>query len=101
MAFNPIVDEEKCAGCEECVDVCPVEVFEMQDEAYREQVLPASVSARVVIEAGVTEAWWRYAGPAGRVIGIDRFGESAPANELFEHFGFSTGNVVAVARELI
>ncbi|MEJ2127325.1 MAG: transketolase [Woeseiaceae bacterium] len=78
-----------------------VELFDAQDDAYREQVLPASVKARVVIEAGVTESWWRYAGPAGRVIGIDCFGKSAPAKELFEYFGFSTSNVVAVARELI
>jgi transketolase len=78
-----------------------VEVFEAQDEAYRASVLPASVTARVVIEAGVTDAWWRIAGPGGRVIGLDRFGESAPAGELFEHFGFSTDNVVRVARELI
>jgi len=78
-----------------------VELFEAQEPSYREHVLPASVTARVVIEAGVTETWWRYAGPAGRVIGLDRFGESAPANELFEHFGFSTDNVVAVAREII
>jgi transketolase len=78
-----------------------VDLFQAQDAAYREQVLPAAVTARVVIEAGVTESWWRYAGPAGRVIGLDCFGESAPANELFEHFGFSTENVVAVARELI
>jgi transketolase len=78
-----------------------VDLFQTQDAAYREQVLPAATTARVVIEAGVTETWWRYAGSAGRVIGLDRFGESAPANELFEHFGFSTDNVVAVARELI
>jgi transketolase len=78
-----------------------VELFDAQDEAYREQVLPASVTARVVIEAGVTGTWWRHAGQAGRVIGLDRFGESAPANELFEHFGFSTDNVVAVAKELL
>ncbi len=78
-----------------------VDLFQAQDTAYREQVLPAAVTARVVIEAGVTETWWRYAGPAGRVVGLDRFGESAPANELFEHFGFSTDNVVAVAREII
>ena len=78
-----------------------VEAFEAQDETYRESVLPAAVTARVVIEAGVADAWWRYAGPAGRVIGMDRFGESAPAPELFEHFGFSTDNVVKVARELL
>jgi transketolase len=78
-----------------------VEVFDAQDEDYRESVLPAAVTARVVIEAGVTETWWRFAGPKGRVIGMDRFGESAPAPELFEHFGFSTDNVVKVARKLL
>ena len=76
-----------------------VELFADQDPGYQEQVLPSSVSARVVIEAGATATWWRYAGSAGRVIGIDRFGESAPAGELFEHFGFSVDNVVRVARE--
>ncbi len=77
------------------------DLFDAQQEAYREQVLPTAVTARVVIEAGVTEAWWRYAGSKGRVIGLDRFGESAPANELFEYFGFSTENVVAIAKELL
>jgi transketolase len=77
------------------------DLFDAQDADYREQVLPAAVSARVVIEAGVTGGWWRYAGNDGRVIGLDRFGESAPANELFEHFGFSTSNVVAIAKELL
>ena len=77
------------------------DLFDAQDEAYRESVLPPSVSARVAIEAGVTEGWWRYVGDRGRVIGIDRFGESAPANELFEHFGFSTGNVVTVAKDAL
>jgi len=77
------------------------DLFDAQDEGYREQVLPAGVSARVVIEAGVTEGWWRYAGDNGRVIGLDRFGESAPASELFEHFGFSTSNVVAIAKEIL
>jgi transketolase len=78
-----------------------VELFAEQDSGYQEQVLPSSVSARVVIEAGATATWWRYAGSNGRVIGIDRFGESAPAGELFEHFGFSVDNVVAVATDII
>jgi transketolase len=77
------------------------QLFDAQDAGYREQVLPEAVSARVVIEAGVTDCWWRYAGPTGRVIGLDRFGLSAPAGELFEHFGFSTSNVVEVARSVI
>jgi transketolase len=77
------------------------ELFDAQDADYREQVLPAAVTARVAIEAGVTEGWWRYVGPQGRVVGLDRFGESAPADKLFEHFGFSTDNVVAVAKETL
>jgi len=77
------------------------DLFDAQDETYRDQVLPAAVTARVVIEAGVTESWWRYAGSQGRVIGLDRFGESAPAEKLFEHFGFSTSNVVAIAKETL
>lgn len=77
------------------------DAFDAQEDGYREAVLPKSVTARVVIEAGVTETWWRYAGAAGKVIGLDRFGESAPADELFEHFGFSTDNVVAVAKDVL
>ncbi|MDH3545646.1 MAG: transketolase, partial [Gammaproteobacteria bacterium] len=74
------------------------QLFDAQDDGYCEQVLPAAVTARVVIEAGVTEMWWRYAGSAGRIIGLDRFGKSAPASELFAHFGFSTDHVVEVAK---
>jgi len=83
------------------VSMPSTDVFDAQDADYRESVLPAAITARVVIEAGVTETWWRYAGSEGRVIGLDRFGESAPANELFEHFGFSTGNVVDVAKDVL
>ena len=77
------------------------DLFDAQADEYRQQVLPSGLTARVVIEAGVTENWWRYAGERGRVIGIDRFGESAPAPVLFEHFGFSTENVVAKAKEVL
>ena len=83
------------------VSLPSTDVFEAQDAHYREAVLPAKVSARVAIEAGATGGWWRYVGPQGRVVGIDRFGESAPAGELFEHFGFTVDNVVAVAKELL
>ncbi len=76
-------------------------VFDAQPDEYRREVLPPEITARVVIEAGVTETWWRFAGERGRVIGIDRFGASAPAPELFEHFGFSTDNVVRVAKEVL
>ena len=77
------------------------DVFDVQDAKYRDAVLPAAVTARVAIEAGVTDGWWRYVGSRGRVIGLDRFGESAPAGELFEHFGFTTNNVVAVAKDVL
>ena len=77
------------------------DVFDAQDAEYKESVLPAAVTARVAIEAGVTAGWWRYVGPAGQIIGLDRFGESAPAEELFEHFGFSTSNVVAVVKDVL
>ncbi len=76
-------------------------VFDAQDEAYRESVLPTQVTARVAVEAGVTEGWWRYVGPAGRIVGIDRFGGSAPAPELFAHFGFTTENVVQAAKDAL
>ena len=68
--------------------------FELQDEAYKQSVLPPQVTRRVAVEAGVREPWWRYVGPAGRIVGIDHFGESAPAKELFEHYGFTAQNVV-------
>ncbi len=77
------------------------DLFDAQADDYREQVLPSGVTARVVIEAGVTETWWRYAGPGGHVIGLDRFGASAPAGELFKHFGFTAENVVAIAKQTI
>lgn len=83
------------------VSMPSTDVFDAQDPGYREQVLPAAVAARVVIEAGVTQAWWRYAGPSGRVIGLDTFGQSAPAQELFEFYGFTTDNVVATAKSII
>jgi len=83
------------------VSMPSTDVFDAQDAGYRESVLPAAVSARVAIEAGVTDGWWRYVGMQGHVIGLDRFGESAPASELFEHFGFTTDNVVAVAKDVL
>lgn len=75
-------------------------VFDAQDESYREAVLPSSVSRRLAIEAGVTQWWGGYVGSGGRVLGIDRFGESAPAGDLFQYFGFTVDNVVRLASDL-
>ncbi|MDJ0832010.1 MAG: transketolase [Gammaproteobacteria bacterium] len=68
--------------------------FETQDASYREAVLPADVTARVAVEAAVTDGWYKYVGSTGAVVGINRFGESAPAGELFEEFGFTVDKVV-------
>ncbi len=69
-------------------------IFDAQDAAYRESVLPAAVTKRVAVEAGVTDGWWKYVGTNGKIVGLDRFGESAPAGELFKEFGFTVENVV-------
>ena len=76
------------------------QAFDRQPAQYREHVLPAE-GARLVIEAGATGGWWRYVGAHGDVIGIDRFGHSAPAKPLFEHFGFTVEAVVAAAKRLL
>jgi len=70
-----------------------VEVFEQQDDAYKESVLPKAVTARVAVEAAIMDAWWKYVGTDGEVIGMTSFGESAPAPELFKHFGITAENV--------
>jgi transketolase len=74
------------------------ELFEMQDDAYKESVLPKNITARLAVEAGATLGWERY---AGSVIGIDHYGASAPGKVVFEKFGFTVENVVAKARELL
>ncbi|MDD2724466.1 MAG: transketolase [Methylovulum sp.] len=69
-------------------------IFDAQDSAYRESVLPSTVTKRVAVEAGVTDGWWKYVGTNGKIVGIDHFGESAPAGLLFKEFGFTVENVV-------
>ena len=75
-------------------------VFDRQDAAYRDAVLPRGVP-RVAVEAGVTDYWRKYVGLEGAVVGIDRFGESAPAGELFKHFGFTAENVAAAVKRIL
>ena len=76
-------------------------VFDAQDEAYRESVLPSAVRARVAVEAGVSGFWYKYVGFDGKVVGIDRFGESAPASDLFKEFGFTADNVVSTVESVL
>ena len=75
--------------------------FDLQDAAYRESVLPASVTRRVAIEAGVTDGWYKYVGTNGKIVGLDRFGESAPAGQLFKEFGFTAENVVKTVESVL
>jgi len=75
--------------------------FDAQDETYRESVLPSAVRARVAVEAGVSDFWQKYVGFDGKVIGIDRFGESAPAGDLFREFGFTVDNVVSTVESVL
>jgi transketolase len=76
-------------------------VFDLQDEAYRESVLPAAVTARVAVEAGLTDYWRKYVGLNGKVIGLDTFGESAPADEVYKHFGITTENVAKAVEDVL
>lgn len=83
------------------VSMPSTDVFEAQDASYKESVLPSDVPSRVAIEAGIADYWYKYVGLDGRIVGMTSFGESAPAGELFKHFGFTVDNVVAVAEELL
>jgi transketolase len=74
-------------------------LFMQQDEAYRESVLPSGTRARVAVEAGVTGCWSAFVGDVGRIIGVDRFGASAPGKELFEHYGLTVENVSQAVRD--
>ena len=83
------------------VSMPSTEVFDAQSQDYRDSVLPPAVTRRLVVEAGVSDGWYRFAGLQGRVLGLDRFGESAPAAQVFAHFGFTADNIVAIAEEML
>ncbi|MDX3772846.1 transketolase [Chromatiaceae bacterium AAb-1] len=83
------------------VSMPSTDAFEQQDAAYRETVLPANVTKRVAVEAGIADSWYKYVGLNGKIIGMTGFGESAPAEQLFVHFGITTEKVVAAAEELL
>lgn len=76
-------------------------VFDRQSDAYRESVLPESIAARVVVEAGVSGGWYKYAGTRSAMICLDTFGESGPADQVFEHFGFNVANVVKNVKAIL
>ena len=83
------------------VSMPSTDVFDQQDAAYREAVLPKAVAARVAVEAGIADYWYKYVGLNGAIVGMTSFGESAPAEQLFREFGFTADNVVAKAQALL
>ena len=83
------------------VSMPSTDAFDKQDAAYRESVLPKAVTARVAVEAGIADYWFKYVGLNGAIVGMTTFGESAPAEQLFEEFGFTVDNVVAKAKALL
>ena len=83
------------------VSMPSTDMFDAQDAAYRDSVLPKNLIKRVAVEAGVTDGWYKYVGLAGKVVGLDRFGESAPGGALFKHFGFTAENVAKTVEEIL
>ncbi|OCG00164.1 transketolase [Gilliamella sp. wkB308] len=83
------------------VSMPSTDAFDKQDCAYKESVLPSSVTARIAIEAGISDYWYKYVGLNGKIVGMTSFGESAPAEQLFEKFGFTVENVIAKANDLL
>ena len=83
------------------VSLPSTDLFDAQDAAYRESVLPSGVKARVAVEAGIADYWFKYTGLHGAVVGMTTFGESAPAELLFKEFGFTVENVVETAKSIL
>ena len=93
-------DQLKAEGVSPAVVSMPcLDLFESQNKDYRNQVIPSGIPV-VVVEAGVEQSWGRYLGEGGEFVGMKSFGASSPANELFEHFGINTKNVVEAAKRI-
>ncbi|MCE0495591.1 transketolase [Vibrio salinus] len=101
LAVNAAEELTKQGKAVRVVSMPSTDTFDKQDPAYRESVLPSEVTARIAIEAGIADYWFKYTGLNGKIIGMHGFGESAPAGELFKQFGFTVENVVSIANELI
>ena len=101
LAMNTAVALEQEGRKVRVVSMPCTEVFDKQSAEYKESVLPKSVTARMAIEAGVSDLWYKYVGLDGVILGLDSFGESAPAGELFKLFGFTVENAVAKAKTLL
>ncbi len=78
-----------------------MELFEAQSPEYRESVIPSPISARLAVEPGATMSWWKWVGSDGDVLGLDRFGASAPGTTVLKELGFTADNIAARARALL
>jgi transketolase len=96
-AYNELTAQGKAVRV---VSLPCTDIFEIQSAEYKESVLPALVTKRLAIEAGIADYWYKYVGLNGKVIGMTTFGESAPAEQLFKMFGFTAENVVDTAKTL-
>ncbi|WP_217515339.1 transketolase [Vibrio metschnikovii] len=101
LAVNAAAELEAQGKHVRVVSMPSTDAFDKQDAAYREAVLPADVTKRIAIEAGIADFWYKYVGFGGKIIGMTTFGESAPADQLFKMFGFTTENVVKTANALL
>jgi transketolase len=98
----PVVQKLQAAGRRvRLVSMPSTGIFDAQDAAWRESVLPAAVTRRLAIEAGATGGWWKYVGLGGRVLGVDQFGASGKAPDLFRRFELTAGNVERLVLELL
>jgi len=101
LAVEAAAELEKRGRRVRVVSMPSSSVFDRQDAAYRESVLPSDVRVRVAVEAAASDAWWKYVGLDGKVVGMTGFGESAPGGVLFKHFGFTVDNVVDTVTSLL
>jgi transketolase len=83
------------------VSMPSVDRFEAQEQSYRDTVLPPTVRKRIAVEAGHKDFWFKYVGLDGRVVGMQSFGESAPASALMKHFGFTVDNIISVVESIL
>lgn len=103
MALNALdgMLARECNQQTRVVSLPSTDIFDAQDEEYRESVLPSNVAARVAVEAGIADYWYKYVGLKGAIVGMTGYGESAPADKLFPFFGFTAENIVAKAHKVL
>lgn len=101
LALDTKAELDKQGKAVRVVSMPCTELFDAQDAGYKESVLPSDILPRIAVEAGIADFWYKYVGLDGRIIGMETFGESAPAGDLFKEFGFTVERILDVAQELL